>query len=115
MQLPEMIISLYNLLKRRWMNIKLRGLNPKNVAESTMISAFIQEYQSDNINPSLHVPDMRPWVIETNKLQLKESMERLTASNENLTREFQLFKSQIEHQMNSVNEKLNINDDPSSE
>ena len=81
------------------MNIKLRGLNPKNVAESTMISAFIQEYQSYNINPSLHVPDLRPWAIETNKL--KESMERLTASNENLTREFQMFKSQIEHQMNS--------------
>ena len=112
MQLPEIIISLYNVLKRRWMNIKLRGLNQKNVAESTMISAFIQEYQSDNINPFLHVPDVRPWMIETNKL--KESMERLTSSNENLTREFQLFKSQIEHQMNSVNGKLKINNDPSS-
>ena len=112
MQLPEMIISLYNLLKRRWMNIKLRGLNPKNVAESTMISAFIQEYQSYNIKQSVNVPDLRPLVIETNKL--KDSIERLTSSNENLTREFQLFKSQIEHQMNSVNAKLNINDDPSS-
>ena len=113
MQLPEMIISLYNLLKRRYLDIKSRILNPTNLAGSTMISASIQEYQSYNINQSLHGPDLRPWVIETNKL--KESMERLTSSNENLTREFQLFKSKIEHHMNSVNAKLKINDDPSSE
>ena len=100
-----MIISFYNILKRRWMDIRLRGLKLNSVAGSSMTSALtIQEHQSDKIKESVDLPDLKPWLIETNKLT--GSNERLTSSNENLSREFQMFKSKIEHQMNSFDARL---------
>ena len=87
------------------MDIRLRGLKSNSVAGSSMTSALnIQEHQSDKIKESVDLPDLKPWLIETNKLT--GSNERLTSSNENSSREFQMFKSKIEHQMNSFDARL---------
>ena len=87
------------------MDIRLRGLKSNSVAGSSMTSALtFQEHQSDKIKESVDLPDLKPWLIETNKLS--GSSQRLTSSNENLAREFQIFKSKIEHQMNSFDARL---------
>ena len=100
-----MITSLYNILKRRWTDIRLRDSNPNNVAGPRLISALaFQECQSDNIKESVGFPVLKPYFIETNKLT--DLIERLTSSNENLSRDFQMFKSKIEHQMNSFDARL---------
>ena len=87
------------------MDIRLCNLNPKIVTGCSRISALpVQEYQSDNIKEPVDFPDLKPFLIETNKLT--GLIERLPSSNENLSREFQIFKSKIEHQMNLFDARL---------
>ena len=95
------------------MDAKTRRSNPTDVVGSNIIPALtFEEYQSGNINESVQLRDSTPWTIETN--ELSDSIERSKSQNETLARDFQIFKSRIEYQINLINAKLKIDNDPIS-
>ena len=102
-----MIVALYDMLKKRWFDIKSIWLSKSSVVGPTDIPKLkFQQIQADVSKESISVADQKSWVIANNRLS--ESNEMMTSSHEMFSPEFEMLKSridQIESRINLVNEK----------
>ena len=103
-----MIVALYDMLKKRWFDIKSNWLSKTPVVGATNVPNLkFQQNQADIGKGSISVADQKSWVIESSRLS--ESNKMMTSSHEMFSTEFERLKSridQIESWMNLVNDKL---------